>query len=46
MTNAPGLLCTTVVIVLNDDGFDIPSEPARKSRILAKKYLEWCQLEK
>ena len=40
------LLRTAVVMVLNDDGFNIPSEPARKSRILAKKYLEWCQLER
>ena len=45
-TNAPELLRTAVVMVLNDDGFDIPSEPAHKSRILAKKYLEWCQLER
>ena len=45
-TNAPELLRTAVVMVLNDDGFNIPSEPARKSRILAKRYLEWCQLER
>ena len=45
-TNAPELLRTAVVMVLNDDGFNILSEPARKSRILAKKYLEWCQLER
>ena len=44
--NAPSHLRTAVVMVLNDDGFSIPSEPSRKSRILAKKYLEWCQLER
>ena len=37
------LLRTAIQLVLKDDGFDIPSEPARKARLLAERYLEWCQ---
>ena len=42
-TASSELLRTAIQMVLKDDGFDIPSEPARKARTLAGKYLEWCQ---
>ena len=37
------LLRTAVQLVVKDDGFNIPSEPARRARVLAERYLEWCE---
>ena len=37
------LVRTAVQLVLKDDGFCIQSEPARRARFLAEKYLEWCK---
>ena len=38
-TASSELLRTAVQMVLEGDGFNIPSEPARKARTLAEKYL-------
>ena len=37
------LLRTAVQLVVKDDGFNIPSEPAHRARVLAERYLEWCE---
>ena len=37
------LLHAAVTLVLKDDGFSIPSQPAQKARVLAEKYLERCK---
>lgn len=34
------LFCTTVALILQDDGFSLPSEPAGNALSLAEKYLE------
>ena len=36
------LLCAAVALIPADDGFRIPTQPARKALLLAERYLEWC----
>ena len=36
------LLSEAASLVLKDDGFNVPSEPARRARFMAERYVEWC----
>ena len=40
--SVPSRLKEAASLVLKDERFSIPLEPARRARFMAERYLEWC----